>query len=822
METIRAILEKMESPLRFALRDAFQHLPLLRDVEALMEKLLTQLSHALQVRGHSPSDREIGGLFMKWKSVFQDFDHSPLEEKKARVEQALVLHQGILEHLTNRFQDQAEASTLKYSRERQDMTHNLKRLALPVQYVKGVGPRMAQLLDKKNLSHVEDLLYFLPHRYEDRRFIKPIVEAEVGRRETIIGEAVHVEMKMYGRRRTFEVTFQDGTGTLTAKWFRGQTAYLKNAFKTGRRYILTGEVTRFFVEKNMIHPDYELLGEQEEDLLHFKRIVPVYSETEGLHQKTLRRIMMEVVENYASNLMSPIPENICRRRHLMDIHRAIRDVHFPPQDEDVRLLNDLRSEAHRRLIYDEFFFFQLGMAVKKKGTILHPGISFKTGGTFSKHFLSLLPYQLTDAQKRVINEIEADMSRGYPMNRLLQGDVGSGKTVVSMAAMVTACDNGYQSAIMVPTEILAEQHCRSIRAWADALGLKVALLTGSLGAAEKRTLLEEVRGGLARIVIGTHALISQDVEFAKLGLVVIDEQHRFGVVQRATIREKGFNPDVLVMTATPIPRTLAMTVYGDLDVSVIDELPPGKKPIQTKIAYEQQRERVYEAARKELARGNQVFVVYPLVEESENLDLKDATRMAEHLQQDIFPDETVGLIHGKLKTAQREEIMAAFLSGLIRILVATTVIEVGIDVPQASLMIIEHAERFGLSQLHQLRGRVGRSDIPSTCILLVQKTGSEDARRRLKAMVDSQDGFKIAEEDLAIRGPGEFMGTRQSGLPGFRVASIVRDAKILGEAKRDAFELIEADSALETEDHLYLRDVLKRHWQGKLEIAKTA
>jgi ATP-dependent DNA helicase RecG len=822
METIRAILEKMESPLRFASQDSFRHLPLLRDVESLMEKFLVQLSHALLERGHSPADRDTGNLFMGWKSIFQDFDRRTLEEKKAQIEKALVLHQEMMAHLMNRFREQAEATELKHSRERQDMEHNLKRLALPIQYVKGVGPRMALLLERKNLRNVEDLLYFLPHRYEDRRFIKPIAEAEVGRKETIVGEVVHVEMKMYGRKRTFEVTFQDGTGTVVAKWFRGQTAYLKSTFKTGKRYILTGEVSRYFVEKNMLHPDFELLGDREEDLLHFKRIVPVYSETEGLHQKTLRRIMMEVVENYAANLMSPIPENICRQRRLTDIHRAIRDVHFPPHDEDIQLLNEMRSEVHRRLIYDEFFFFQLGMAVKKKGTILYPGIPFKPGGTLLRRFYEMLPYQLTFAQKRVVAEIEGDMARGYPMNRLLQGDVGSGKTVVSMAAMVTACDNGYQAAIMVPTEILAEQHCRSIRAWAKELGLKVVLLTGSLGAAEKRSLLEEVRTGVARIVIGTHALISQDTEFCKLGLVVIDEQHRFGVVQRASIREKGRNPDVLVMTATPIPRTLAMTVYGDLDVSVIDELPPGKKPIQTKIIYEEQRERVYEMARKELARGYQIFVVYPLVEESETLDLKDATRMAEHLQKDIFPEESVGLIHGKLKNSQREEIMAAFLAGLIRILVATTVIEVGIDVPQASLMIIEHAERFGLSQLHQLRGRVGRSDIPSTCVLLVQKKGSEDARRRLKAMVDSQDGFRIAEEDLAIRGPGEFMGTRQSGLPDFRVASIVRDGKILGDAKRDAFDLIEDDPALEKGGHLYLREVLKRRWQERLEIAKTA
>jgi ATP-dependent DNA helicase RecG len=822
MQTIKAILDKMETPLRFAAGESFRHLHLLRDVESLMEKLLAQLSQSLRERGQAPEDREIGSLFRAWQTLFRDFDRLDLDEKKTLIFKALSLHRDMTELLMGRLQAGVGTVDHQHGRELPDLAHHTKRLALPVQYVKGVGPRMAQLLERKSLRHVEDLLYFLPHRYEDRRFVKPIAETEVGRCEAIIGEAVHVEMKMYGRRRIFEVTFQDGTGTLVAKWFRGQTAYLKTTFKVGKRYILTGEISRYYVEINMLHPDFEQLGEEDEDLLHFKRIVPVYSETEGLRQKTIRRIMSEVVAHYADDLTSPIPEDVSRRRRLMDIHQALRNVHFPPQDEDIKRLNDMRSEAHRRLIYDEFFFFQLGMALKKKGTVLEEGISFQTGGILLNRFYNLLPFQLTVAQRRVVGEIERDMARSSPMNRLLQGDVGSGKTVVSMAAMLTASDNGYQAAIMVPTEILAEQHCRSIRAWAEALGLKVALLTGSLSTVEKRVLLEDVRTGAARIVIGTHALISQDTEFANLGLVVIDEQHRFGVVQRASIRAKGGNPDVLVMTATPIPRTLAMTVYGDLDVSVIDELPPGKKPIQTRIMYEDQRERVYDQVKKELAKGNQAFIVYPLVEESETLDLKDATRMAQHLQEDIFPEESVGLIHGKLKNVQREEIMADFLAGRTRILVATTVIEVGIDVPQASLMIIEHAERFGLSQLHQLRGRVGRSDIPSACILLVQKTGSEDARRRLKAMVASQDGFRIAEEDLAIRGPGEFMGTRQSGMPDFRIASIVRDAQILGEAKRDAFDLIEEDPLLKKEVHFLLREVLMRRWQGRLEIAKTA
>ncbi|MDX9745597.1 MAG: ATP-dependent DNA helicase RecG [Syntrophales bacterium] len=822
IQTIDAILDKMENPLRFASRDGYLHLHLLRDVESLMAKLLAQLSLALRQFDGLAGSHEIGRMFMSWKAVFRHFDSLSLEEKKERVEAALDLHRDISQHLRHHFVAQPETLTLLHELLRRDMEHNLKRLALPVQYVRGVGPRISQLLAKKNLSHVEDLLYFFPHRYEDRRFVKSIAETEVGRRETIVGTAARVDMHRYGRKPVFEVGFHDGSGTLSAKWFRGRPAYLKNVFKTGRRYILSGEITRYFDGKTMIHPDFELFEDEGDDLLHFKRIVPVYSETEGLRQKSLRRVMMDVVEHYASNLMSPIPEDICRRRRLMDMDRAIRDVHFPPQDADFRLLNDMRSEAHRRLIYDEFFFFQLGMAVKKKGTVLQSGIAFKTGGSLVRRFLGLLPYELTGAQKRVIAEIEADMGRNCPMNRLLQGDVGSGKTVVSLVAMLTACDNGCQAVIMVPTEILAEQHHRGIGSWMEDLGVKTALLTGSIGAAKRRTMLEAIRDGTIQIVIGTHALFSRDTAFANLGLVVIDEQHRFGVIQRASIREKGLNPDVLVMTATPIPRTLAMTVYGDLDVSVIDELPPGKKPIRTKLVYEQQREKVYEAARKELARGNQVFVVYPLVEESETLDLKDATRMAEHLGNEVFPDESVGLIHGKLKAARREEIMTAFQSGQIRILVATTVIEVGIDVPRASLMIIEHAERFGLSQLHQLRGRVGRSDIPSTCILLVQKTGSEDARRRLKAMIESQDGFHIAEADLSIRGPGEFMGTRQSGMPDFRVASIVRDGKILGEAKKDAFDLIETDPDLGKDEHFFLREVLKRRWQGRLDIAKTA
>jgi len=413
------------------------------------------------------------------------------------------------------------------------------------------------------------------------------------------------------------------------------------------------------------------------------------------------------------------------------------------------------------------------------------------------------------------------MAKKHSMNRLLQGDVGCGKTVVSMAAMITACENLYQAAIMAPTEILAEQHFNNIKSWSDSLGLQVVLLTSSKKAAERKNIYEEIKEGKAHIIIGTHALIQEAVIFRNLGLVIIDEQHRFGVAQRAQLREKGVNPDVLVMTATPIPRTLAMTVYGDLDVSVIDEMPPGKKSIKTKIFFETQRQQVYDAIRVELKKGHQAFIVYPLIEESETLDLLDATRMAEHLQRDVLPEYRVGLIHGKLKGKQKEALMRDFLAKKLDVLVSTTVIEVGIDIPEASLIVIEHAERFGLSQLHQLRGRVGRSQISSYCILMAQRNRSDDARKRLQIMEQTNDGFKIAEADLAIRGPGELMGLRQAGLPDFRIAHIARDAEILAAARADALSLVESDSLLENQENALLRKVLLKRWQGRLELART-
>jgi len=823
METLRAALEKIETPLRFSAGNSFRNLALVRNLEEPLRKIIASLRGMLPQKVTDPERcGRIDLLLTDLDGIVSGFERASQEEKQGRVSDGLACVDAIRAALAG-VGDEGERTVPKnIPREvLASLDAAVERLTQPAQFVKGVGPKIGQLLARKGLKTVEDLLFFLPRKYEDRRVVKPIARIEAGKRETVVGTVVRAEIHPYKKRKVFEAVIRDDTAALKAKWFKGSFAYLRNTFKPGLRVILTGELRIYQFEPEMIHPDYEILEEGEDSRLHFKRIVPIYSETEGLGQKQLRRILLHAVEDYARCVPGPIPRDICERQGLMDIIEAVRDVHFPGPDGDMNLLNDMRSEAHRRLIFDELFYFELAMALKHAGNALDEGIAFRTGGELSGRFLSILPFGLTAAQSRVIEEIRGDMARPSPMHRLLQGDVGSGKTVVSMAAMLTACENGYQAALMAPTEILAEQHHRNVGRWAESLGLKAALLLGGMRSPEKKEIARRIEAGEVHIVVGTHALIQEGVDFRKLGLVVVDEQHRFGVVQRATLRAKGANPDVLVMTATPIPRTLAMTVYGDLDISVIDEMPPGKKPVKTKVFYERERSRVYEIVRKEIEKNNQVFIVYPLVTESEALDLKDATRMAEHLQKDVFPDLRVGLIHGRMKGSEKEQIMKAFNGRALDILVATTVIEVGIDIPQASLMVIEHAERFGLAQLHQLRGRVGRSEIRSYCVLMTGARGSENARKRLGIMEKTNDGFRIAEADLEIRGPGEMMGTRQSGIPDFRVANILRDGRLLGEARAEAFRLVQKDPRLERPEHAVLREVLLWKWEGRLDLART-
>ena len=818
MDSLDKLVQKMEAPLIFAAEGACERLSLIRNLGTVITSLARRVKN--RADGGIPESQgfEIKRIACSLLKLFNRFENMTNEEKKGRLAEAIrhvAEMKAIVKNIPAKPGDEKRSSTPQNEGNAHDV------LSSHVRSLRGVGPRIAECFAKKGLFTIEDLLYFLPRQYEDRRIICPISELVPGLRQTVLGRITNSGVCFYGKRRIFEISVDDGHGLLKAKWFKGRDSFLRGTFTLGRQVVLTGDVSRFPFEKGMIHPDYEILDDNEDQLLNFKRIIPIYSEAEGLHQKTMRRIMWQVVRNYAHLLQNPIPDEVSRKHRLMDIGEAIRQLHFPDTKQEIQAYQDISSDAHRTLIFGEFFSFQLGLALQKSSGIIEQGISFQRDGEMRKRFYDALPFTLTGAQQRVVEEIERDMASHKSMHRLLQGDVGSGKTIVSMVAMITACENGYQSALMAPTEILAAQHYRKLKAWSDRVGINTELLTGGIKEAEKKKTLARMLSGEINIVIGTHALIQEEVVFRKLGLVVIDEQHRFGVVQRAALRMKGRVPDLLVMTATPIPRTLAMTVYGDLDVSIIDEMPPGKKTIRTKVFFENQRKSVYEIIDHEIRTGNQVFVVYPLVDESDNLDLRDATRMAEHLQRDIFPHCQVGLIHGRMKAAEKDRMMDDFTRKKIQILVATTIIEVGVDIPQASLMVIEHAERFGLSQLHQLRGRVGRSDIPSYCILLAQHNGSDDARKRLRIMEETNDGFRIAEEDLAIRGPGEFMGTRQSGLPDFRIANIIRDGRILSDAKRDAFALVAEDPRLERPDHLPIKEVLLRRWGRRLDLGRT-
>jgi ATP-dependent DNA helicase RecG len=686
----------------------------------------------------------------------------------------------------------------------------------PVQYVKGVGPARARLLEKLYITTLEDLLYYFPWRYEDRKNLKKIGNLSHGIHETLMGEVVSMSVITTPRKRMkiFELSVSDETGSLKAKWFN--QAYLKKYFKKGQRVILSGLIKGnpySGIGMEMENPDFELF-ETDDKLIHTSRIIPVYKATEGLSPKQLRTLLFSAINAYVSSLKEYMPRDILERNDLKPLHWSLKEAHFPEEFTNVGLLNRGASPAHKRLVFDEFFLLELGLALMKKKETRERGISFQAKNGLTDKFYRNLFFELTGAQKRVLEEVRADMQSSMPMNRLVHGDVGCGKTIVALVSMLTAVDNGYQACLMAPTELLAEQHYINIHRMVDDLGIRAVLLTSS----RKDKHVADICGGNAQIIIGTHALIQEHVQFKNLGLAVIDEQHRFGVVQRAAMRSKGQNPDILIMTATPIPRTLAMTLYGDLDISIIDELPSGRRPIGTKVIFPSQKDRIYSLINSELSKRRQVYIVYPLIEESEKLDLKPAIEGAEAFKK-IFPEREIGLVHGKMHHSEREAVMARFKEGDIDILVATTVIEVGIDVPNASLMLIVHAERFGLAQLHQLRGRIGRGSYDSHCLLLAYHPFSEEAKRRLKAMETTGDGFKIAEEDLAIRGPGDFFGTRQAGIPDLKIANIIRDIGVLEAARKEAFNFAENESGLD--GHPLLKESLQKKWMGRLELIKS-
>jgi ATP-dependent DNA helicase RecG len=727
-------------------------------------------------------------------------------------------------------------------------------LETSVQYIKGIGPRRAGALKKLGIHTVRDLLHYFPRDYLDLSRVETISGlrrlVNSDQYVTVVGTVRTFDVVGRPPRQRFVVILGDNSGTVQLVFFQS-IRFFKKSFHVGETIAVSGKVGAFQNRPQFVHPSIDRIAppaddkseedheERRQDLLHTGGIVPKYSSSEELQKvnletKGFRRIIKAALDQFSDAVEEFLPDDIVQRNGILQRREAVKQIHFP--DDHDRL-----HEAQRRLKFDEFFALEILLALRRKIVKVESrGIAFSVESKLARMLVDSLPFKFTKAQVRVINEIAEDMKSSRPMNRLLQGDVGSGKTVVALTAMLIAINNGYQAALMAPTEILAEQHFRTLARLAGALPVNVRLLIGGQREKLRKDILDDVRRGSANIVIGTHALIQEGVDFARLGLIVIDEQHRFGVAQRLALREKGFGdrdsvyPDVLIMTATPIPRTLSLTVYGDLDISIIDEMPPQRKAIKTILKYESQRSSVYRFLKDEIARGRQAYVVYPLIEESEKLDLKAATESHKHLQGEIFPELTVGLIHGRLPSDEKDSIMGRFKAGEINILVSTTVIEVGIDVPNASVMVIEHAERFGLSQLHQLRGRVGRGVEQSYCVLVApnwiagarrREFQGEDEQlkvvKRLETMLQTNDGFRIAEVDLELRGPGDFFGTRQSGLPEFRIANLLTDGKILNDARREAFRLIDDDPHLRSPRHAAFRRHLFQTYGNHLNLLEV-
>jgi ATP-dependent DNA helicase RecG len=709
-----------------------------------------------------------------------------------------------------------------------------------VGFLKGIGPRVAETLAAKGIHTLEDLLYYLPFRYEDRINPRSIEQLQPGEMASVIAEVRTSGLFTTKRMPIFEMTAGQGRSKLKCLWFRG--GYLEGKFKPGALVALYGKVEFSSFGRGglqMLQPQFEILHEppengeaaaESEEQKHFEsleigRIVPIYEAAGKLNARWFRRTIRSALEQMPQEVSDAIPAVIRSRLGLIPRAEAFWNVHWPDAGESFAELQAARTAAHRRLIFEELFFLELGLELKRRKARMQPGIGFEITPQVRAALKRVLPFHPTKAQKQVLKEIAGDMTLASPMRRLLQGDVGSGKTIVAFEAATVAMENGYQVAMMAPTEILATQHYLSAGRILEPAGYRVVLLTGSLEELRKRAIRSHVAQGNAQMVIGTHALLEDKVEFERLGLVIVDEQHRFGVMQRMKLMRKNseVQPDVLVMTATPIPRTLALTLYGDLDVSVIDELPPGRTPVSTRVVTDERAAEVWEFVRKIVSSGQQAYVVYPVIEENEkDTGLKAAIKMYGELRKNKFPELKLGLLHGRMSADEKEEIMRGFKGGELQILVATTVIEVGVDVPNASVMVIEHAERFGLSQMHQLRGRIGRGKAKSYCVLMTGGKISEEAQQRLDAMVRTSDGFEIAEKDLELRGPGEFFGTKQAGMPSLRVANLIRDRKLLELAKREARLLLEdGTEEISAEEKRLAVQYLRIHWNRRYGLVEV-
>jgi ATP-dependent DNA helicase RecG len=792
-------VEAVARPLEFAARDDFEHLDRVRDLESTVAGAARRALELAIPRDLAQVLREARDAFAK-----------PLAEAARR-----PTIERVLQRLAP-FRDPGWAEGV---------------LASSPAVLPGLGPRRAEALAKRGLHTLQDLLFYLPGRYDDRRALVRVGALEVGRRATFVARVLGCGFAGWrgggGRGgRLFEAVVGDDTGSVNLKWFRGGDA-ISRIVRKDELLLVTGDVKRYRFSIELQHPEVEVLeawagGGDGEGAVLPHRIVPDYSAPEGLNPRALRRAVQRSVAGYADLVAGHLPEELVRARGLPTPSQALRALHAPGTDADVEALRDRSSPEHERLILEELYLLELGLALRRARSRSEPGIAMTRDGPRAHAAMRDLPFDLTGAQLRAWHEIRADLARPHPMSRLLEGDVGCGKTVVAFLAAVAVAESGHQTALMAPTELLAEQHHRTLRSLADAeqaTRLRVELLTASRSRTHVEAVCAELASGGVDLVVGTHALLQEGVAFRSLGLVVVDEQHRFGVLQRAALGDKAVShrlPHTLVMTATPIPRTLALTLYGDLDLSVIDELPPGRHPPRTLLMRSGEGRQVADLLRATADRGEQVYVVYPLVEASEKSDLRAADESAERIRA-AFPDLRVDLVHGRLDAAARQEAMARFERGETQVLVSTTVIEVGVDVPNATLMIVEHAERFGLAQLHQLRGRVGRGARPGTCVLVARGV-SEDSEARLAAMLDTHDGFAIAEADLRIRGPGEFLGTRQHGrLPDLRIADLTRDLALVSVAREAALAQVRRDPDL-SRDPALARAVRAR-WGKRLALA---
>jgi len=796
-----ASLQRLTGPLEFAAKDNFAHLHVVKDLERFV---LGWAAAAREERSLPPP------FIRRITELFTGFDTLPEQEKRKRIAQALRLLKSpdiqgdgdpVWALAENELPDMAKIQAM------------LRILSASVSPLKGVGPSRLEALKKMGCATLGDLLTRFPFRYEDRRRKVPIRDLTPGQNAYIVGKLLRLTPKGFGKRSYLEAQVSDGTGTLTLKWFKG-ISYFKKQLKVGKTYHLYGEVKRFGFLLEMHHPDMEAASETKRPE-RFGTLVPIYPEVGNIGQKPFLKLVREAMKRVGPHLEDPLPGPIREAYHFPPLKEGLAILHATDPNQ---CLSANIEMARRRFLYETYFFFELFLAQKKKNRETARGVSCPATGEEVKEILKHLPFRLTQAQTRAVQEIFRDITARKPMNRLLQGDVGSGKTIVAAVTAALFLKHGFQVALMAPTEILAQQHFTTFQSLPLFSDAAMALLTGSRRPSEKSALHEAIQRGDIHLVVGTHALFQKEVHFSNLGLVIIDEQHRFGVRQRLELVSKGPPPDVLMMTATPIPRTLAMTLYGDMDLSLIDELPPGRKPVQTRCVDGRMREMLYRNLQKEIEKGHQIYIVYPLIEESEKLDLKDATSNAQWLQKRIFPDFTVGLMHGRLSPEEKDNLMSRFKSGDIHVLVSTTVVEVGVDVPNASIMVIEHAERFGLSQLHQLRGRVGRGQALSTCYLIVHGSQSEDARKRLTIMEETTNGFKIAEADLAIRGPGDLVGVRQSGSPLFMTRFLGWDSQLLKQARDDAFSLLRHTSEKALTGLLAYLEEKTKGWQEWTQV----